>query len=290
MPLNSTDEELRLSAANDLAEKLKLERRQILELRELFRNMSADMFAFVSETGNAPQASIYEDDLRGILAKQGRRTGAAFSGQVTDFLEETDEDDQIIEELAVIAAISGLAVAELIAKLKNDIRVKNQEFIATNVAGDTAFITRTNQKEMDAAVASAKAAIIGDGRIPTNREVARISSNDFKNRGFARSPTIATTFTQKTAEGVKAIERDTFFGARNGLPAVIADVQQLEEKEIWVTVGDEVVRQSHVAADFTEKEGNGWIVQGELLRFPGDPNGSISNIANCRCSAQLVIE
>lgn len=290
MPLNTTDQEIRIAAANDLAEKLKLERRQIIELRELFRNMSADMFAFISETGNAPSASVYEDDLRGILAKQGRRTSTAFSGQVTDFLEEAPDDESIIEELAVIAAISGLSVADVVAKLKNDVRVKNQAFVADQVSRDTQFITRTNQKEMDAAVASATASIIQDGRAPTNAEVARIASRDFKNRGFARSPTIAATFTQKIAEGVKDIERNAFFDARNGVQAVVVDLPQIEEKEIWITVGDELVRSSHIAADFTEKQGNVWIVQGEPLRFPGDPNGSASNIINCRCSATIVIE
>jgi len=290
MPLNTTDEELRLAAANDLAQKLKLERRQIIELRELFRNMSADMFAFVSETGNAPQATAYTDDLRGILSKQGRRTGAAFSGQVVDFLDEADEDESIIEELAIIAAVSGLTVADILAKLRNDVRVKDQEFIADQVTRDTAFITRTNQNEMDAAVASARATIIEDGKVPTNAEVARIASKDFRNRGFGRSPTIAATFTQKIAEGVKSIERDLFFSARNGFPAVTANIAQIVEIEIWVTVGDEVVRVSHVVVDFTEKVDGGFIVQGEFLRFPGDPNGSASNIINCRCSVLLVIE
>ena len=93
---------------------------------------------------------------------------------------------------------------------------------------------------MDAAIASARAVIIEDGRVPNNAEVARIASRDFRNRGFARSPTIAATFTQKIAEGVKDIERDTFFSARNGFPAVTANLPQIEETEIWVTVGDKI--------------------------------------------------
>ena len=292
MPLNVTEQELRIAAANDLAEKLKLERRQIIELRELFRNMSDDMFAFVSETGSSPNAQVYEDDLRGILAKQGRRVSTEFSGQVTDFLEEAPEDEQVIEDLAAIAAVSGLVVADQIAKLRNDVRRKSQDFIAEQVATDTRIITRTNQREMDSAVISARASIIEDGRTPTSAEVARVSSRDFRNRGFARSPTIAATFTQKIAEGVKNIERNEFFSTRNGFPAVIADVPQLEEQEIWVTVGDEKVRESHIAADFlpAETDTGGWVVQGEFLRFPGDPAGSPSNIINCRCSIEPVIE
>lgn len=291
MPLNTTDAELRTAAANDLAEKLKLERQQIIELRRLFSDMSLDMQAFVAETGSPPSAAVYEDDLRGILAKQGRRVSRAFSGQVVDFLEEAPEDEQAIEDLAAIAAIGGLTAIAIIDRIRNDARRKNQAFIAEQVAADTRLITATNQREMDASVVSARAAIIDDGRIPTNAEVARTASRDFKNRGFSRSPTIAATFTQKIAEGVKNNEFEEFLAARNGIPAVVADVPQIEEVRIWVTIGDSDVRASHVAVDFMRAENGGWVVQGEFLRFPGDPfRGSASNIINCRCSEQLVIE
>ena len=291
MPLNTTDAELRASAAADLAEKLKLERQQIIELRSLFTGMADDMNAFVAETGQAPSATVYEDELKGILAKQGRRVSTAFSGQVVDFLEEAPEDEQAIEDLAAIAAIGGLTAIALIDRIRNEVRRRNQAFIAEQVTADSRLITTTNQREMDTAVASARASIIDDGRQPTNTDVARISSNDFRSRGFARAPTIAATFTQKIAEGVKKNEFDEFLTVRNGIPAVVADVPQVEEVEIWVTVGDERVRPSHVAADFTRSLNGGWIVQGEFLRFPGDPfRGSASNIINCRCSAKAVIE
>ncbi len=290
MPLNTTDAELSAAAALDLAEKIKLERQQIIELRRLFTDMATDMEAFVAETGQPPSANFYEDDIRGILAKQGRRVSASFSGQIVNFLEEEPEDESIIEELALVAVIGGRTATELIDKIRNDVRRQNQAFIAAQVITDTRIITATNQREMDAAVISARAGIIDDGRIPTNSEIARTSSRDFKNRGFARSPTIAATFTQKIAEGVKDIERSTFFSARNGIPAVVADVPQIEEVEIWVTVGDEKVRPTHVAVDFEPKDNLGWDVGGEFLKFPGDPNGSPGNIINCRCSIQPVIE
>lgn len=290
MPLNTTDTELRAAAAVDLADKLKLERQQIIELRRLFSDMAADMEAFVAETGQPPNASAYEDDLRGILAKQGRRVSASFSGQVVDFLEDEPESESIIEELALVALVGGRTVTEFIDKIRNDVRRRNQVFVGEQVTSDTRIITATNQREMDAAVLSARAGIIDEGRVPTNSEVARTSSRDFRNRGFSRAPTIAATFTQKIAEGVKDIERNEFFAARNGIPSVVANVQQVVEVEIWVTIGDEDVRVAHTAVDFEEKDDFGWVVGGEFLRFPGDPNGSPGNIINCRCSIQPVIE
>ena len=291
MPLNTTDAELRAAAAADLAEKLRLERRQIIDLRELFRNMSEDMQAFVSQTGQAPNASIYEDELRGILARNARRVSNEFSGQITDFLDDAPEDETIIEELAFIAAISGLSVAERVDRIRNEVRRQNQAFIAQQVNTNTRLITATNQQEMDAAVLSARGAIIEDGRVPTNVEVARTSSRDFRNRGFARSPTIASTTTQQIAEGVKNIEVEEFLTARNGLSAAISGIDEVgEDARIWMTVGDERVRPAHVAVDFTEERNGGWEVGGDFLRFPGDPNGRPSNTINCRCSAQPVIE
>jgi len=145
---------------------------------------------------------------------------------------------------------------------------------------------------MDAAVLSSRAAILDEGRTPTNAEVARTSSRDFRDRGFARSPTIASTLTQQIAEGVKHIEIEELLNARNGIPAVVAGIDQIEEdNRRWITVGDERVRSSHRAVDFQKAQDGGWVVQGEFLRFPGDPfRGSASNIINCRCSAQPVIE
>jgi len=292
MPLNTTDAELRTAAAVDLAEKLRLESRQITELRELFRNMAEDMEAFVAVTGEPPRATIYEDDWRGLLARQARRVSNEFSGQVTDFLEEAPEDESIIEELAIIAALTGLTVTERIDQIRNEIRRQNQAFVTNEVTTNTRLITATNQREMDAAVLSSRAAILDEGRTPTNAEVASTSSRDFRDRGFARSPTIASTLTQQIAEGVKHIEIEELLNARNGIPAVVAGIDQIEEdNRRWITVGDERVRSSHRAVDFQKAQDGGWVVQGEFLRFPGDPfRGSASNIINCRCSAQPVIE
>ena len=55
------------------------------------------------------------------------------------------------------------------------------------------------------------------------------------------------------------------------------------EGKSWLTAGDENVRESHVAAEaqgvipIDERFGNG-------LMFPGDPEGAVSELVNCRCS------
>ena len=61
----------------------------------------------------------------------------------------------------------------------------------------------------------------------------------------------------------------------------------------WVNVGDDRVRHAHVEAGnrYTEKSPIFWdspfIVGGEELMYPGDPNGSPWNIENCRCRREI---
>lgn len=53
----------------------------------------------------------------------------------------------------------------------------------------------------------------------------------------------------------------------------------------WVAVGDNKTRHSHKVADGqTVDFDKPFIVDGEELMQPGDPNGSAGNIINCRCT------
>ncbi len=63
-------------------------------------------------------------------------------------------------------------------------------------------------------------------------------------------------------------------------------------RKVWFTQGDSRVRDDHVKANGTSRFVNhqGWggrpgkfLVGGEYLRHPRDPNGSPGNIINCRC-------
>lgn len=291
MPLNTTDEERESRADAELALKLSLEQRQITELRELFRNMSEDMEAFVAETGQAPRAAIYEDDLRGLLARQGRRVSRAFTGDITDFLSEASIEEPIIEELAQIALIGGATVEELVERIRNEVRLANQLFIVDQVATDTKIITDTNQREMDASVSAAFAILAEEStERPSNAAVAILAAQDFQSRAFGRTPTIAATWTQKIAEGSKDNEFNQFFTVRNSLSTVVANVPLANEVRVWITMGDGRVRFAHVLVNGKRSENGVWQVGGESLRFPGDPRGRPSNIINCRCSAQPVIE
>ncbi len=305
MPLNTTELERLTQAAIDLALKLKLERRIIVELRELFRQMTDDLRLSVQLTGSAPNAQLYSDDFLGILSRQSRRVSAAFSDRVANFLydaldqlepdaplEEIEEDS--IAALFLLAGATGVTVRALIDKMRADTRLKVQAFNAEQSRLDAATITRTNQKQMDAAVAKATADLLEaePGVTPSRADVAKKAAGTFKNTGFNRVNTIASTFSQKQAENTKDEEREEFFNLRNGFGAVAQGIPPLIEIVIWQTEEDELVRHNgfnHVAANQQVRVGGFFTVSGEQLRKPGDPNGSMGNIAGCRCAALIII-
>jgi uncharacterized protein with gpF-like domain len=58
---------------------------------------------------------------------------------------------------------------------------------------------------------------------------------------------------------------------------------QLEKQ--WLATPDTRTRDSHADADGqTRKLDEEYIVGGEALMFPGDPQGSAENVINCRCT------
>lgn len=287
MPLNATDAERQAQANSDLAAKIRLEAGMVRQLKSLFNTMSKDLEAFFAATGRVPDASNYSPQLTGILTTQYRRTGDVFSGRTVEFLREADDDDPTVLILTAFALANGMTFTELVDGMANEVTVQTQAFVTTNVVEDNFNITRTNQRDFDTSIVFATLALADTGILfPSRAQVAKEAKNQFKRQTASRPALIAATVTQKSAEGTKQIDNDVFFANRNR-----AGIVPLQREELWITRGDERVREAHVAADNTKKNANGFFVVGrESLRFPGDPNGSAGNIINCRCAAVLVID
>ncbi|HQG06748.1 MAG TPA: phage portal protein [Anaerohalosphaeraceae bacterium] len=88
----------------------------------------------------------------------------------------------------------------------------------------------------------------------------------------ARAMTIART---QTSSAVSA-------GRYAGLQTSGAD------RKAWLTAGDERVRDAHRQAEQRYADGipseQPFLIGGEPLMYPGDPNGSAAQIVNCRCA------
>ncbi len=88
--------------------------------------------------------------------------------------------------------------------------------------------------------------------------------------GYRRALTIARTETHAAANEALLESANT-------------DADVLETKE-WVSTADDRTREAHKHANGqTVKLDKPFTVDGEHLRFPGDPDGSPENIINCRC-------
>ncbi len=95
--------------------------------------------------------------------------------------------------------------------------------------------------------------------------------------------------------GAKALEiaRTETGGAYNGglLESWNQAGPEVKGKE-WLTAGDEHVRFSHESIDGTKipLDNKFEVDEGPALDFPGDPAGAASEIINCRCALQPVLE
>ncbi len=297
MPLNASEQDLREAAAESLAKKLKLERRFIRELNELYREISADYRAFTAVTGSAPNADVYLDDMTGLHARQARRVSTAFQGETLDFLEDnaTNGNEPLAWVMAALAVSQGMSLIRLIEKMRAEVRTRVLQFNALQVATDSRLTIKTVQKFIDVSLDQSRDILTSNlERPPTNTELAIAASRDFRRRGLNHSPTIAATFTQRISENTKNTEKEVFFNERNGINTTAVGIPQLEESRVWISQGDERVRRGtfdHVAADMDEDEGGIFTVSGEQLRFPGDRSlgASRGNTINCRCGAEVVV-
>lgn len=124
----------------------------------------------------------------------------------------------------------------------------------------------------------------------TAKEVANGISN-FSAEGLTISELIrfikdrAKISSQRRAELIARTETHTAASWANlESTKSIANEVGLDLKKTWNVVEDERTRMSHRQADGDSVSmDDHFIVQGESLKFPGDPNGSAGNVINCRC-------
>jgi len=281
--INSTDEERQKQADKDLATKLRLEQPFERQLNQLFDNIAYDLGLQYAATGTPVSISEYEEELAAVIFGSNLRTSNAFSGQVIE-TSVADKTNEVAIAVLAIAAAKGLSMDEHVLNMRVFAREHTRNVLRNNSKEAASEIVNTLQKDADTAVAKAKVE-----EDLTRAGVGAKASQDFKERSLSRASTIATTETQRAAEGTKEIERGIFVRENSGMAAALAGVPAVKVSKYWMTRGDSKVRPAHIAADSQESEDGFFSVGGELLRFPGDPDGSSWNVINCRCSAVVEV-
>ena len=80
------------------------------------------------------------------------------------------------------------------------------------------------------------------------------------------------------------IARTETHSAFNASNQFAVERSELATEKEWMSALDERTRESHVTANGQRVPLKAdFIVNGEPLQYPGDPNGSAANIINCRC-------
>jgi len=291
----STVEERQALAEEDLAKKLKLEKPLAIKTRELLRNLFRDLALTYGATGAVFDAGTYKDDFEGILLPayrraekefgtvQSRELLAAKPGKEASFLR------RIFELLAFNRSIS---VDDRIAEYHHKRDKRLRAFTDSEVPKRAGFITETNQKEIDRAIAVAVREA-SESLVPVSRvAIGARAGQVFRDSSLYRGQLIATTEIQNAAEGAKDIEADTLDEAIRPL-ADDSRVSELDRVKEWHTQGDEKVRPSHILADLQRRPFEAaFSVQGERLMYPGDTSlgATLGNTINCRCSAIYFID
>jgi uncharacterized protein with gpF-like domain len=110
--------------------------------------------------------------------------------------------------------------------------------------------------------------------------IAKSIKDKIKQDGVARSELIGTQEVGLAESFSRNKEAELIDEA--GL--VSAAGQPIETFKEWVAILDNRTREAHVRADGQRvPTGQPFIVDGEQLQFPRDPNGSAANVINCRC-------
>lgn len=115
-----------------------------------------------------------------------------------------------------------------------------------------------------------------------NRVIADGVESGLDERAIARM--VRAVAPIKSASRAQTIARTETAAAASYTAQAIAELGGITMIRRWVSAENERTRQAHRDADGQERGMHEpFEVGGELLMYPGDPNGSAHNVINCRC-------
>lgn len=261
LSINTTKTEQQIYAAQDTAAKMRLELPFVVILRKFYRKLAKEFNIVYKQTGQSISAFSYQDELKGFLEEHYKKVIGRFSKRLRrssiKSFKQIEDDSSIDRELA--------------------------QFIASYAGVRAALISQSNEDAINKAVSNAP--LLFNEVIPSRDEIADVAAENIVADGYSRADTIALTETQTVSEKTKAVEFAAIVAAARLLSPDV-DGGRLEQnyEKVWIAVLDQKTRIGHVFADGQIVDADEpFLVDGEYLMFPGDPNGSPGNIINCRC-------
>ena len=304
-----------------------LEDEQGAELKEQFSLIPADEGETVSDnsgkslirpSGNRRKdASSPRKIIWKVLDAKNRKRERVMFGKVKNYL--ADQRERVIERVEKITG-KGLMMNRLLLYLKQDIPDNLLEKLFV-IDDENEILARELGAVLESLAEQAGQDALNAFNIDLEFNVRdpRVQNviGNFQNR-IKRINTTTWEQLRKTIQDSvdngdsiatladKITEKYDFILANNGRARTIArteaqgisNASSMEgyrqadvEKKEWLSVQDGNVRDGHVSADGQIVNLNQhFLVDGELLMFPGDPAGSAANVINCRCIPAPVVD
>ena len=273
--INKSKKQAEEKAKQEIEMKKALEVLMGIDFALFFEQLASDYEVIYSATGRIINLDeSYLEELKSLLKRNYRKVSDVFDNQTRRQIEDSIDFD--IYELDEVAD----------SKLKKRIAMAIGAYILTRADNIAPKIAYTIQKELLRQTNNVIIENASAGKALSNAEVANAVSTTFVAEwGVNHSKTIAMTEVQDIAETSKYTENTSFTELAED-EEEIGLIQQGAEK-VWITSGDEKVRQSHSAIDGVVIPAEQYFTtgMGSSMRFCGDMSlgADLSDVINCRC-------
>lgn len=290
-----------------------LEFKNSADLRRLFNNMAKDASNLYIATGTLQSqelAANYKPEFLKEIRDIMRKSLKQFGFTIRKTLEEKydllfDVETKLLEIELDFKRVQKLEDSNTtdakLEKVNNDFLLAASLFVANESEKQAEFITQTNEKDINNAFAVGatlyldqvnRAANEGNQkeveRLRNNQKqiIARDAKKEIIRKGKSRSNLIAEQVVGLTESWSRQKEAELI----NDAELITTQSKVIKLEKSWSSILDSRTRENHVIADGqTVGIKESFIVGGEALQFPRDPNGSAANIMRCRCQSEHLI-
>ena len=283
----------RMEALRALARKVRLEARLRTEMVKFFKAVNARVAGSIRRGDDLPPLANFDKRLEKILLAHGKRVTREFADPVATIREDDDTIKAWGGKIEIKQTPDAVANREEPDDSKKDIAAALALLIAGSVSTTKTNVLATLKSDIDKALDKAtreeEAARLAREDVtipaaPSRAKIAKLAGATLAGLAVSRSNTVATTTTQALAEGAKQAVRTVL------LQSPDVDTQEAGIKT-WTTMGDDLVRDTHIEADGQERPiDQPFDLAGGQLMFPTDGSlgADVSELANCRCSAPSI--
>lgn len=229
-------------------------------------------------------------------------------------------------EMKEIIRIEETNLQDKVQSINTEFSIAATLFIANESENQTRFITETNAKEILlaqeqeeiafaseiaaqarnlAALQTAQELALGRDRVKINRQIRaaiaqlnrsndnqrEIIAKNIKTNLLAKSQSRSDLIASQNVGLAESWSRQTEAELIDDANLVSDSGQSVNIFKEWIAILDSSTRLSHASADGQiTRVRETFIVDGENLLYPRDPNGSAGNIINCRCLSNNFVE